>query len=305
VTGDLRDLRWAIIAAQHRSLRQAAETLNIRQSTLSRSLRDLEYRLGAALFERTNGGTRTTVAGQEFIETARHIVEEMDAAFARAKTRSRGESGQLTVGVYASPAAGNMHATIVEHHRRFPNVNVRTVDGTHDRLLRALTENVIDIAVMTTCPAGWDDRMLPLWCERVVVALPEFHSLCGHDVVFWPDLSDERVLLPQNGPGAELGRLLVAKLHDSAPQHVLYQDAALDRLLSLVSAGHGILLMLEGGTGVRHDGVTYRGISDDRGPSKLNFMAYWREANSNPTLGPFLAMLRERYPDLSATPPPD
>jgi hypothetical protein len=50
---ELRVLRWAIVAAQHKSLRRAAESLNIRQSTLSRGLRDLEHRLGAILFERT------------------------------------------------------------------------------------------------------------------------------------------------------------------------------------------------------------------------------------------------------------
>jgi hypothetical protein len=75
-------------------------------------------------------------------------------------------------------------------------------------------------------------------------------------------------------------------------------------LLSLVGAEHGALLMLEGGTGARYDGVVYREIHDDDGPTRLNFAAYWRETNSNPTLGPFLAMLRERYPDLSGAPPP-
>jgi DNA-binding transcriptional LysR family regulator len=42
---EFRDLRWAIIRSQHRSLRQAAMALNIRQSTLSRRLRDMERRL--------------------------------------------------------------------------------------------------------------------------------------------------------------------------------------------------------------------------------------------------------------------
>lgn len=51
------ELRELIIAAQHRSLRRAAEALNVRQSTLSRRIRDLEHQLEAALFERTNGGT--------------------------------------------------------------------------------------------------------------------------------------------------------------------------------------------------------------------------------------------------------
>src|SRR5262249_16471145 len=73
---ELKDLRWAIIATQHRSLRQAAERLNIRQSTLSRRLRSMEAMLGVQLFERTNGGTRPTIEGLEFLEAARGIIEE-------------------------------------------------------------------------------------------------------------------------------------------------------------------------------------------------------------------------------------
>jgi DNA-binding transcriptional LysR family regulator len=96
----LRDLKWAVIAAQHRSLRKAAESLSVRQSTLSRTLRSLEDRVGAELFERTNGGTRPTAVGHEFLQAARHIIEETDAAFARLKDMSSGQTGRLTIGVY-------------------------------------------------------------------------------------------------------------------------------------------------------------------------------------------------------------
>jgi DNA-binding transcriptional LysR family regulator len=96
--------------------------------------------------------------------------------------------------------------------------------------------------------------------------------------------------------------LLSIKLHDASPRHILHQDSGLDRLLGLVSAEHGALLMLEGGTGAHYDGVVYRKIHDDDGPARLNFAAYWREENNNPTLQPFLDMLRERYPDLSVAP---
>jgi DNA-binding transcriptional LysR family regulator len=124
VAVELQELRWAIVAAQHRSLRQAAETLNIRQSTLSRHLSDLEYHLGATFFERTNGGTKPTSAGQEFLESARRILDETEAITARLKARSRGESGQLTIGVHASLAAGNLRATLVDHRHRFPDVEL-------------------------------------------------------------------------------------------------------------------------------------------------------------------------------------
>jgi DNA-binding transcriptional LysR family regulator len=302
---EFRDLRWAIIASQHRSLRQAAEALNVRQSTLSRRLRDMEARVGAQLFERTNGGTRPTLAGREFLASARHILAETDAALRKLKTRSRGEDGLLAIGIYASLSTGNMFATLLEHHRAFPHVEVQTVDGSHDQLLCALTNTAIDIAITTSSRSGWGDRVLPLWSERVIVALHLQHRLASRDIVHWADLAGEPLLIPQNGPGPELERLLIAHLGSYGPQRVLHHESSLDRLLTLVSAEYGALLMLEGATGVRLDQVVYREVHEGQGPTRLNFAAYWRQSNGNPALVPFLALLRRRYPDLSGTPEPE
>lgn len=98
-------------------------------------MHEIEHRLGVVLFERTNGGTRLTMVGLEFIASAKRILDEVDTELRRLRSRSRGELGLLTIGVHASPSAGNTHATLVDYHRRFPGVDVRTVDGSHERLL--------------------------------------------------------------------------------------------------------------------------------------------------------------------------
>jgi DNA-binding transcriptional LysR family regulator len=305
MTIELRDLRWVIAASQHRSLRQTAETLKIRQATLSQRMRYLEHRIQAQLFVRTNGGTSLTDAGLDLLEAAQRIVADSDATIERLKLRSRTKTRQLRIGVFASPATGNMHATLVEHHERFPAVHIHLVDGTHDQLLWALAGNIIDIAIMTACRAHWDGRTLPLWTERVIAALPQNHSLGARDTIRWPELAKECVLVSRHGPGPELERLLMSKLQDAGPQQLLHQDAALDRLLSMVSAKYGMLLMLEGGTGVHTESVIFREVGEEQRPTRLNFMAYWRDSNSNPALRPFLDMLRRRYPDLSSAPEPD
>jgi DNA-binding transcriptional LysR family regulator len=298
---ELRDLRLAVITSQHRSLRQAAEAVGIRQSTLSRRLHDLEHRVGAVLFERSNGGTRPTVAGWEFFEQARRILEDTEIALRNLRTRSRGENGRLTIGVYASFSAGNMQATLADYRRRFPEVDVYTVDGSHTQLIGALGRNAVDLAIMTNCPAGSNERVLSLWTERIIVALPERHRLTEHGALSWRQLANERFIFPLNGPGPELESLLAAKLHGDKSHRILHQEAGLDRLLSLVSAEYGVLLMFEGGAGIKHDGVVYREIHEDTEPMRLGFAAYWRQSNGNPTLEPFLRMLRERYPDFSGT----
>ena len=295
----LRDLRWAVIAAQHRSLRKAAESLSVRQSTLSRTLRSLEDRVGAELFDRTNGGTRPTVVGREFLQQARHIIEETDAAFARLKDMSSGQTGRLTLGVYVSLAAGNLRATLAEYHKRFPEVDIHTIDGAQDRLLFDLTASIVDVAIMTTSCPSWEDRKLPLWSERVIAALPDGHPLCEKPAIQWGDLAGHPLLVEHRGSGPEMRRLIAAKLDASGEQRLLHQDVSFDRLTSLTGVGIGISLMLESATGARYEGIVYREIHEADEPSRFNLAAYWCEANKNPTLEPFLDILRERYPDLS------
>lgn len=186
-------------------------------------------RLGVELFERTNGGTRPTIAGREFPLTAARIVAETDSAFRKLQTRGRGENGHLSIGIYASFSTGNMYATLVEHHHKFPEVEVHTVDGDHDQLTYALTNNTIDIAIMTSLRSVWDDRALSLWSERVIVAVHEGHRLARKEIVYWADLAGENVLVPHLGPGRELERLLSSKVDNYGTQHLLHQESALDR----------------------------------------------------------------------------
>lgn len=299
---EIRDMKWAIVASQHRSLRQAAETLNVRQSTLSRCLRDLEHEVGVELFERTNGGTRPTLVGREFLEAAQRIVEDTDNTLRRLRAHGRGESGSLKIGVCSSFSAGNLYATLLDYRRQMKDVDIHTIEGVKDRLLGELSAGAIDVAIATGCCSSWSDRLLSLWSERVIVALPEQHPLSDHPVIRWHELSDDRILLTQRGVDPELEKVLVAKFNCPGRPRILYQDVGFDRLLSLTATGYGDLLVLESAAGLSCAGVIYRELHDENGPARLHFAAYWRESNDNPTLKPFLKLLRDRYPDLSVVP---
>jgi DNA-binding transcriptional LysR family regulator len=165
-------------------------------------------------------------------------------------------------------------------------VDVHTIDGSHGRLIGALGCGAVDVAIMTRSQEIWDDRSLSLWTERVIVALPERHPLAEHETVSGRQLAQECSVLPSHGPGSELESLLASKLNGDKPRRVLHHDSGLDRLLSLVSTGYGVLLMVEGGTGLKHDGVVYREIQDAGEPTRVSFMCYWQQMNGNPTSSP-------------------
>lgn len=70
---ELRHLRCFIAVAEELHFARAAERLNIEQSPLSRTIKELESELGTQLFERTSRGTRLTWAGEVLTEDARRV----------------------------------------------------------------------------------------------------------------------------------------------------------------------------------------------------------------------------------------
>jgi DNA-binding transcriptional LysR family regulator len=75
---ELKQLRHLIVAAEHRSFRRAAASLNIKQSTLSRTIRDVEADLQVQLFERSRAGIRPTAAGGALIKNVRRVMDEIE-----------------------------------------------------------------------------------------------------------------------------------------------------------------------------------------------------------------------------------
>jgi DNA-binding transcriptional LysR family regulator len=269
---DLQHLRYALAAADHGSFRRAAEVLLLRQSTLSRCISQLEHSLGMVVFERSSGGVRATTAGRHFLRTARSIVEQMDSLVTSTYHVGRGEAGRLSVGFYTSISAGNLLATLVDYKRRFSQIDVCLKESSRVRLVTALRNGALDIAIATSELPLLGNQGMPPWSERILLALLEGHPLAGKDVVYWTDLRGETVLLSQYDPGRELEDLLMSKLvsPEDRPK-IARHDVSRGIIKSLIAAGFGVSLVTESDIGANFSGLTYRELRDGTGPSRVAF----------------------------------
>lgn len=292
-------MRWAIAAADHRSLRRAAEVLNVRESTLSRRMRELEYRLGVELFERTANGTRLTTAGDEFVAVAKHILAETDAAFARMKAWGAGESGDLVIGICTALSIRKLRTTLGLYGRQHQKVKIHSVDRSRARLFADLASGTVDVFLTAQERASWSGASLPLWNERVLVALPVDHGLCSNSLIRWPDLANARVLVNRPDLGPDFETMLRAQLGEQSDCTFIIHEVSLDRLQGFVGAGLGLTLVPESAAGGSDSGVAYRALYDGNSPVRMQFVAYWKESNRNPALRPFLDLLSEHYTDVT------
>ena len=155
----------------------------------------------------------------------------------------------------------------------------------------------MDAVIVTGDGLRGGTGILPLWSERVLLALPEGHPLANQEIIYWTDLISETILLSQCGQGRELEELLISKYGSSEDRpRIERHDVNRSIIKSLVGVVPGVTLILESDIGAKISGVVYREIRDGNGLSRIGYSACWREDNENPALANFLNLLRERYP---------
>lgn len=78
VSVNLLHMKYAVEVAKAGSLNKAAETLLIAAPNVSRSIKELEADIGISIFERTTKGMELTPEGEEFINYAKGILNQID-----------------------------------------------------------------------------------------------------------------------------------------------------------------------------------------------------------------------------------
>ena len=174
-------LRDFIAVADTGSLRAAARKLGLTQPSLTKSLRQLETQLEVAIITRTSHGVTLTSAGVLLLEHARLIESEIrrtNDEFRRMRGRS---DARISVGLSISLAAGLLGEAVRLLRARDPDISVRIVEGTHERLVADVRQGLCDFALMPIGARGHllDLRIRPLFEERIVVVGRAGHPCTG------------------------------------------------------------------------------------------------------------------------------
>ena len=93
----LRGLRAFCAAAEHRTFREAADTLFITASAVSHQVKGLEAELGTTLFERNSRSVELTRDGARFYTDVRPLVQQLDVVAQRHRKKTAKSTLRLSV----------------------------------------------------------------------------------------------------------------------------------------------------------------------------------------------------------------
>jgi DNA-binding transcriptional LysR family regulator len=295
----LKQLKYALVTAELGSFRRAAEALNVRQSTLSRSIRQLEDATSIKIFDRSPKGVATSVLGHNVIQTAKTVLEQLEFLGLRKGADSDAQRGVLRVGFCTSLSLGGLRTSLLEFRSRTPQFRIETFERSRSRLSLALQSGALDVVIVPSEFLGRGHRSKILWSERVLIAMPQRHPLADREAIYWTDLRREILLMTEHDPYREFEDLITSKLLLSEDRPTIERhDVSRSILKSLISMEFGLGLMLESDAGIRIPSMTFKELRDGSGPTRVGFSAFWRETNANPALLSFIALVDERYQSL-------
>ena len=286
---ELRRLQYALAAADNGSFRRAAKMLNVKESSISRGVRDLEDEIGVSIFIRHSNGVRLTHAGTHYISATRSALRQIYDAAIDARSFGRGEIGNLRIGVFSSLASGFLAQLLKHFGESHPEVRVLLFEGGPVTHVSAIQRHCLDIAFLTGKPSAEDCEATHLWNERIFVALPDKHNLSLSHEISWADLRDCSFIVSETNPGPEIQDFLLKHtvdfgFHPRLERHRVGRD----NLMNLVAMGKGLTLTSEAATATAFPGVAFRPLSQEL----LPYSAIWSLHNDNPALRRLISLAK-------------
>jgi LysR family transcriptional regulator, hca operon transcriptional activator len=289
---ELRHLRYFIAVAEEGSLTLAAEKrLHTAQPSLSRQIRDLEYKVGVQLFSRSVHGAELTPAGKAFLDHARLALAQVDAAIEAARRAAEPLKPTFALGFLTGTEIDWLPEAMRVLRDQLPNIEVIVSSQYSPDLAQALLRGRLDLAFMR--PEAWmpDLDYKLIIKESLIVVLPSDHRLVSQDAIALEDIAGEKFIGMSNT--APTLRVIIDEYleHSGLDLKQAHRVDNLAMAMSFIASTRGVALLPEYAKNFLPGAVTSRPL---RGESPtIDLVIGYNKTNTSPILKLFLSRLEE------------
>ena len=289
---ELRHLRYFVAVAEAGGLTVAAQRkLHTSQPSLSRQIRDLEDEVGAQLLTRRARGIELTPAGRAFLDHARLVLSQVEAAAEAARRAAHPAKPCFSMGFLTGHELTWMPEALRILRDELPNIDVMISSQYSPLLANGLSKGRIDAAFLRRERGVPELAFRLLVKEPLMVVLPSDHRLA---------------LLKSIGPKDLVGETFVT-VSDTAPVLRVVIDNYLKRSgtnitphheadhlamgMSLIASTGGVGLLPAYAQNFLPSSVTSRPLKGDT--PTIELVLGYKKSNQSPILKLLLSRLDE------------
>jgi DNA-binding transcriptional LysR family regulator len=187
-------LRAFLLVVDHGSYRAAAGRAFRSQPAISLAIRQLESRLGGALFE-PDAQVRLTPYGERCVPLARELLGQHERLVAAKRRLARPDQGSLAIAVLPSVASQWLPDLLIAFGARHPGVSVRVLDDNSRNIQAQVASGKADFGICSLSDTVTD---------LATTALVRGDGSAGHRVLpgtavrvrYWPSAGRSRLRVP-------------------------------------------------------------------------------------------------------------
>jgi LysR family hca operon transcriptional activator len=289
---ELRHLRYFVSVAEAGNLTVAAkQKLHTTQPSLSRQIRDLEEEIGAQLLTRSARGIQLTPAGRAFLEHARLVLSQVEAASEAARRVAHPSKPCFAMGFLTGHELRWMPEAMRILRDELPNIDVMVSSQYSPLLADGLSKGKIDAAFLRRETGVPDLAFRLLIKEPLMVVLPSDHRLAALKAISPRDLAGETFVIVSNTAPvlrAVIDNYLKRSGIDITPAH---EADHLAMGMSLIASTGGVGLLPAYAQNFLPSSVTSRPLKGDA--PTVDLVLGFKKSNQSPILKLLLSRLEE------------
>ena len=282
---NLTRIQYFVEVARRENFSQAAKALYVSQPNLSKQIALMEQELGFELFRRVGKSVHLTQAGQYLYEQFKDIPERTAQAIAHAHALSRGDVGNLSVGVLEGQDVNlSMSRALARLRQRFPEVSVELERNSFRNLRSGLDSCRFDLIITLSFEiAGrrdWASQCLRR--QQGAIAINRADPLAEKPDLSLEDLRDcAFVAISKDESAGGYEQLLIQCASAGFYPNIVREASTLESLLLCVEMGMGVAL-IDRNTRLEHnDAIRIITIPDSQ---HSDVVAVWQADNYNPMI---------------------
>lgn len=191
------------MVARHKSMTEAARQLHMTQPAVSIQIKQLQEAVDIPLIEVVGRKLYLTEAGEKLYQAYQTVDQELESFDATISQLKGGLKGTLTISS-ASTAKYFLPYLLGEFQNRYPQVDIALKVTNRTEVLRHLSQNEYDLAVLTQLPDDNSTTAIPFLDNPLVIGAPYDHPLAKEKKVSLDQLQAQPFIYREKGSGTRM-----------------------------------------------------------------------------------------------------
>lgn len=236
---NLERLRVFHAVAEAESFTQAADSLHLTQSGVSKHIKAMEEELGTPLFERLGRTVALTEAGEILYEAAREVIASVASAEQRIQELAGLSGGRLRVGASFPVGLYVLPRMLADYRKRYPAIEVTLAIATTASIQAKVLDNKLDFGLVSADVQHPKLLTFAFMTDELMVIVPPEHKWAHRRNIKAEELSGETFIFAAPGAGARV----------TVEERLKTNGVVLPNILDFVNA-EGVKHAVEVGLGV-------------------------------------------------------